>query len=59
MSKLTLDALKQRADAIASDDLLEQISGGTANACHDGPEPPRHEQPIDNTRVHIPRHPGL
>lgn len=34
MSKLTLDALKGRANEIASEELLGQISGGTANDCH-------------------------
>ncbi len=33
--KLTLDALQERADAVASTDLLNSISGGTENACHD------------------------
>ncbi len=38
--KLTLDALKERADAVASEELLNSISGGTENACHDTlPEP--------------------
>ena len=36
MSKLTLDALKERAESVASEDLLLSISGGTENACHDG-----------------------
>ncbi len=35
MSKLSLDVLKERAGAVASDDLLKSISGGTQNACHD------------------------
>ncbi len=35
MSKLSLNALKQRAEAVASEDLLNSISGGTENACHD------------------------
>ncbi|WP_374174611.1 hypothetical protein [Flavobacterium tructae] len=35
MSKLTLDALTERAKATASNELLESISGGTENACHD------------------------
>lgn len=34
--KLTMDALKERADAVASEELLLTISGGTENACHDG-----------------------
>ena len=35
MKKLSLDALKQRAGVVASEDLLATISGGTENACHD------------------------
>ena len=35
MNKLSLDALKNRAEATASTDLLATISGGTENACHD------------------------
>lgn len=38
MSKLTLDALKERAEAVASNELLSSISGGTANACHKEPK---------------------
>ena len=34
MSKLSLDALKERAEATASTELLATISGGTANSCH-------------------------
>jgi hypothetical protein len=33
--KLSLDALKERAEATASMDLLATISGGNENACHD------------------------
>jgi hypothetical protein len=33
--KLSLDALKDRAEATASMDLLATISGGTDNVCHD------------------------
>lgn len=36
MSKLSLDALKKRAEGIASEELLKAISGGLENACHDG-----------------------
>ena len=36
MSKLSLDALKERAEAVASTDLLNTISGGTENSCHPG-----------------------
>lgn len=32
--KLSLDTLKERAEAVASKDLLATISGGTENACH-------------------------
>ena len=35
MSKLNLDALKERAEATASTELLATISGGLDNACHD------------------------
>lgn len=38
MNKLSLEDLKLRADAVASQDLLATISGGTENACHDEPE---------------------
>lgn len=41
MSKLSLEALKQRAEATASNDLLATISGGTENDCHPVP-------PVDN-----------
>jgi hypothetical protein len=33
--KLNLEALKERAEAVASTDLLATISGGLENACHD------------------------
>lgn len=33
--KLSLDALKERAEAIASEELLSTISGGLEEACHD------------------------
>jgi hypothetical protein len=33
--KLSLEALKERAEAVASKDLLATISGGLENACHD------------------------
>ena len=32
--KLSLDALKERAEEKASTELLATISGGTANSCH-------------------------
>ncbi len=34
MSKLSLDALKMRAEAVASEELLASINGGTENECH-------------------------
>lgn len=34
--KLSLDTLKERAEAIASEELLGTISGGLEAACHDG-----------------------
>jgi hypothetical protein len=34
--KLSLDALKNRAEAVASEELLDSISGGVQEACHDG-----------------------
>ena len=40
MSKLSLDALKERAEAIASEELLGSISGGIEDACHDEEDEP-------------------
>ena len=40
MSKLSLDALKERAGAVASEELLNSISGGTKNSCHPGDNVP-------------------
>ncbi|MCK0125220.1 hypothetical protein MWU76_12505 [Gelidibacter sp. F2691] len=61
MSKLTLEALKERAGAVASTELLNSISGGTENACHDGGStrelPPTREQ--DGTSVRKPIIKGL
>ncbi|MFY8161549.1 MAG: hypothetical protein ACOVNU_09485 [Candidatus Kapaibacteriota bacterium] len=34
--KLSLDALKERAEATASQDLLGTIAGGLAEECHNG-----------------------
>ncbi len=36
MSKLSLEAFKERAEATASNELLAAITGGNENACHDG-----------------------
>lgn len=33
--KLSLEDLKERAEAVASTELLATISGGNENACHD------------------------
>lgn len=33
--KLSLEALKERSEAVASTDLLATISGGIEEACHD------------------------
>ena len=30
-----MDALKERAETVASEELLKSISGGTENSCHD------------------------
>jgi hypothetical protein len=38
--KLSLDALKERAEAVASEELLSSISGGMLDACHRFPKPP-------------------
>ncbi len=32
--KLSLEALKERAEAIASEELMESIAGGLLNQCH-------------------------
>ena len=42
MKKLNLDALKERAEEVASDVLLTSISGGLEDACHNNfpPLPP-------------------
>lgn len=44
MSKLTLEALKERAEALTSTDLLSSISGGTENSCHTDPPPSRDKE---------------
>lgn len=40
MEKLNIDALKERANEIATEELMSQISGGTEYACHDSVETP-------------------
>ncbi|RBW54689.1 hypothetical protein DS884_17215 [Tenacibaculum sp. E3R01] len=52
-NKLSITELRKRADEIASNDLLEMISGGTENTCHDDDKPkpikkPYPTQPCDN-----------
>ena len=32
--KLSLEALKERAEAVASEELMNEISGGLQSACH-------------------------
>ena len=54
MSKLSLDALKERAEATASTELLATISGGLENACHNSNTPVR-THPADATYVPKPR----
>lgn len=34
--KLSLDALKEKAEVVASEELLNGITGGNAAACHPG-----------------------
>lgn len=45
--KLSLDALKERAGATASSELLATISGGTENSCHTEPTTPTTTTPVD------------
>ena len=53
--KLSLDALKERAEATASTELLATISGGLDNACHDTTSQPVHTHAADATYVPKPR----
>lgn len=46
MKKLSLDALKERAEAIASEELLTTISGGTESSCHIDWTPPPTVGPV-------------
>ena len=52
--KLSLDALKERAEATASTELMAAISGGLENACHDGGSTTT-THPADATYVPKPR----
>lgn len=61
MSKLSLEALRMRAEAVASEDLMASISGGTENSCHNTkPElPPNWETTIDRIARPKPQVPKL
>ncbi|WP_435261385.1 hypothetical protein [Tenacibaculum sp. nBUS_03] len=52
MKKLSLEALEARAELVVSNELLNTISGGTENACHDDkksiPDPPKPKGPNGN-----------
>ncbi|WP_435261384.1 hypothetical protein [Tenacibaculum sp. nBUS_03] len=39
MKKLSLEALEARVELVVSSELLNSISGGTENACHDDKKP--------------------
>ena len=52
--KLSLEALKERAEATASTELLATINGGTENSCHNSNTPVR-THPADATYVPKPR----
>jgi hypothetical protein len=43
--KLSLEALKERAEAIATEELMESINGGLMAECHDGDCLPVHQIP--------------
>ena len=45
MSKLSFEALQKRAGEVVSQELLNSISGGTENACHDDPPAPVGPEP--------------
>lgn len=49
MKKLSLDALMERSNEVATEELMSKISGGTQDSCHpmEMPEGPVHEP--DNT----------
>jgi hypothetical protein len=48
MSKLSLEALKMRAESTASEDLLATISGGTENSCHGNEAVMNHVNHVQN-----------
>lgn len=51
MNKLSLEALKMRAEAVASEDLLATISGGNENSCHDAKAPVETIEQVGNPIV--------
>lgn len=59
MSKLTLDALKERANGVVSSELLSMISGGLENDCHPEPTVPDEKgeagHAIDGTYQRVPK----
>lgn len=54
--KLSLEALKERAEATSSNELLESISGGTENSCHNNIPLTGHLQ-IDTKNIPVPTPP--
>jgi len=56
MSKLSLEALSQRADAVATEELLNSINGGTENCCHP-PDCPQTKEVYEATKDNIPNVP--
>lgn len=48
MDNLSFEELKALADSVAEKSLLDQISGGTANDCHDELD---YSAPRDNTGI--------
>ncbi|GER59483.1 hypothetical protein ULMA_15910 [Patiriisocius marinus] len=47
MSKLSFEALQQRAASTNQDELLTSVSGGTFGDCHPDPTPPADVDPSD------------
>lgn len=54
MKKLSLETLKKRAEAVASEDLLKTISGGTENACHNRIDVKEFEVKKDKLDIPVP-----
>jgi len=58
--KLSLEALKERAEAVASEELMGSISGGLLNACHNSvplPTPTKDTTPTigNDGTLYLPR----